>query len=631
MTASLLFRILSLSAGFFIIACTSNDTLYKKSIQFLSAQVEERRNIDENTKRYRQWHTVTLSFEGPETTEIADINPFTDYKLMVEFWSGENQHLIRGFYAADGNAAHSGAASGKIWQVRFTPNKPGEWHYKATLHRGKNIAVSDESSNVEKIALANKTGSFQVFRSNKKGPDFRAPDRGLLKTSNGYFQFSSSQNYWLKGGTNSPENLLAYEGFDGTYRLGAKVRDGEAAAPRTIHSFKKHLSDWREGDPTWANNKGKSLIGAMNYLASEGMNSVYFLTLNITGDGNDVWPYRDPEDVTRFDVSKLEQWNILFDHMQSKGILLHLVTQETENELMLDNGETGFERRLYLNELIARFAHHPALIWNLGEENGPAHWRPEGQNDQQRKDMAIFLKTHDPYEHPILLHTHATPEDKTHIAGPLLGFKYLDGLSFQVANRETVNTQTRKWRQKARNAGKDWLITMDEIGMWHTGAMPDTFNPSHDSLRRHVLWGHLLGGGGGVEWYFGAKFPENDLTVEDFRLRKNLWQQTRHALDFFTTYVPFWALEDCENISDRQDAYCAKKTDEFYILYLPEGGTSFIALPDNANYTVTWFNPLAGGPLQRGSTPRIKGSPRVEIGMPPQQNGNDWVVLIKKQ
>ncbi len=35
------------------------------------------------------------------------------------------------------------------------------------------------------------------------------------------------------------------------------------------------------------------------------MNSVYFLTLNILGDGKDVWPYINPKDLTQFDVSKL--------------------------------------------------------------------------------------------------------------------------------------------------------------------------------------------------------------------------------------------------------------------------------------------------------------------------------------
>ena len=42
---------------------------------------------------------------------------------------------------------------------------------------------------------------------------------------------------------------------------------------------------------------------------------------------------------------------------------------EAENEDWLDNGQLGTERRLFYRELIARFGHHPAIRWNLCEEN----------------------------------------------------------------------------------------------------------------------------------------------------------------------------------------------------------------------------------------------------------------------
>ena len=51
--------------------------------------------------------------------------------------------------------------------------------------------------------------------------------------------------------------------------------------------------------------------------------------------------------------------------------------EETENEMLLDNGEVGVERRLYYRDLIARFGHHLALNWNLGEENG---WDDRGKD-----------------------------------------------------------------------------------------------------------------------------------------------------------------------------------------------------------------------------------------------------------
>ena len=442
-----------------------------------------------------QWETLTLNFRGPQTSEQARVNPFTNYRLDVNFVHQKKAIKVRGYFAADGRAAETSARAGNQWNARFTPDLLGLWRYKATLYYGEDIAISDEPG--ELIPLANATGEFEVTPNTQAEPNFRA--LGRLGVDAGYFRFSSSGNYWLKGGTNSPENLLAYEGFDDTYRIAAEARDGEAAPPTDIHTFTAHLKDWQEGDPSWQDGRGKALIGGFNYLASQGMNAAYFLTLNLLGDGKDVWPYASPDNFTRFDCSKLDQWEIAFQRMQAKGILLHIVTQETENELMLDNGETGRLRKLYYRELIARFSHHLGLVWNLGEENGPANFSPNGQDTEQRKAMASYFKANDPYQHPVLLHTHATPHGKEEILPDLLGLRDLDGLSFQVHKREDVVTEVNKWRARANEAGHPWLITMDEIGMWHTGALPDAQDPNHDTLRRHALWGSLLAGSAGVE------------------------------------------------------------------------------------------------------------------------------------
>jgi len=425
-----------------------------------------------------QWHTLTLSFTGPETSEKAENNPFLNYRLAVEFKHAETQYVIRGFYAADGNSAETSADYGNIWHVRFTPDRPGKWSYSAALHSGENIALDNDLSNGTLIDISSPVGDFIVVDSDKDEPDFRS--HGHLEAANGYFRFRDSDKYWLKGGTDSPENLLAYVGFDDTYRIQSSSNDGEAHTTQQIHEYAPHLKDWQSGDPHWKNGKGKSLIGAFNYLASTGVNASYFLTMNILGDGKDVWPYVSPDDFTRFDVSKLDQWEIVFKHMQSKGIFLHMVLQETENETMLDNGDTGPMRRLYLTELVARFGHHLAMNWNLGEENGPAPFTPTAQNDYQRRAMASFIKEIDPYQHPVLLHTHSHDPERSDILEQIVGFKDLDGLSLQVDQPKNAAGVVSEWRNKAAKSGHNWMITMDEIGPWHTGALPDSLDPDHD-------------------------------------------------------------------------------------------------------------------------------------------------------
>jgi hypothetical protein len=74
-------------------------------------------------------------------------------------------------------------------------------------------------------------------------------------------------------------------------------------------------------------------------------------------------------------------------------------------------GNLGTERKLYCRELIARFSHHLALNWNIGEENM--------QTDQQRKNMAKFIYDHDPYKHNIVIHTY--PGQQEQVYRPFLG------------------------------------------------------------------------------------------------------------------------------------------------------------------------------------------------------------------
>ena len=156
------------------------------------------------------------------------------------------------------------------------------------------------------------------------------------------------------------------------------------------------------------------------------------------GDGEDVWPWTDYDERYRFDCSKLDQWEIVFSHMEKLGLMLHVVTQETENEAMLDIGKTGTQRKLYYRELVARFAHHLAITWNLGEENGIAPWTPHGQDEAMQKAMADYLRKIDPYDHLTVIHTHNKKPSRDRIITPLLAHPTLDGLSLQVDNPKDV-------------------------------------------------------------------------------------------------------------------------------------------------------------------------------------------------
>ena len=296
----------------------------------------------------KQWHKVTLTFDGPETEETAEINPFTDYRLIVRFKKDGKVYEIPGYYAADGQAGTSSAEAGNKWRVHFNPEEAGVWQFKASFRKGKEIAIRDEADFGEALAFDGTEGELEILPSDKSGSDFRAKGRIQVSDNGRFFQYAGTGDYFLKAGADSPENFLAYHEFDGTYRHLSEAREGEADPKEKLHRYEAHLQDWKAGDPTWQDGKGKAMIGALNYLASKGMNAVYFLVMNINGDGKDVWPYLSHEERMRFDCSKLDQWEVVFDHMEKLGLLMHVVTQETENELLLDNGNTERERKIIL-------------------------------------------------------------------------------------------------------------------------------------------------------------------------------------------------------------------------------------------------------------------------------------------
>ncbi len=567
----------------------------------------------------RQWHRVTLTVDGPDTSETAPANPFRNYRFEVEFTQGGRRLVVPGFFAADGNAAETGAEAGNQWQAHFTPDTVGEWTYRVSFRSGVDCALADSPEAGRPVAPHGARGTFRVGPTNKSGRDHRA--KGLLRyVGEHYLQFAGTGEYFLKGGADSPENFLAYVDFDGQGRArspNVKSRKGEAR-PKPAHRYQPHEADWRPGDPGWRDGRGRGIIGALNYLAAQGMNSVYFLTMNVGGDGKDVWPWIAPDVRDRFDCSKLAQWEIVFQHMDRQGIALHVITQEQENDQLLDEGALGPERRLYYRELIARFGHHPAVAWNLGEENT--------NTDEQRGAFCRYIRRIDPYDHPIVMHTF--PGKYEQIYTPLLGNTDFCGPSLQMGDMKQTHRETLAWVRRSAEAGRKWVVCLDEIGPAHTGVKPDKDDPGHDEVRRHALWGNLMAGGAGAEWYFGYRYAHNDLNCEDWRSRQAMWDQTRHALVFFQQYLPFPRMASADRLTPRDDDYVFALHGEVYTVYLPEARTTDLRLPEG-RFSVKWYDPRRGGPLADGSVTALRGPGSRSLGQPPREPHRDWAVLLR--
>ncbi|KAA5541756.1 DUF5060 domain-containing protein [Roseiconus nitratireducens] len=593
----------------------------------------------------QRWHKLTFNLSGPYAHEQDNApNPFTDHRMTVRFrHSDGTEYTVPGYFAADGDAANTSAESGTVWRAHFAPDRVGAWRYEVSFRTGRNAALDVQPSGAPLDPFDSVSGSIDIAESDKSGRDLRAHGR-LDYVGQRYLRFAGTGKYFLKAGADAPETLLAYADFDNT------IAGNPRRAP--LKTWQPHRGDWEQGDPTWADGKGKGLIGAINYLSGKGCNAFSFLTYNAGGDGDNVWPFIDREDKLHYDCSKLDQWGIVFDHGTQRGMYLHFKMQETENDdhkrgknqgnvpESLDGGDLGTQRKLYCRELIARFGHNLALNWNLGEENT--------QTTAQQIAMIDYLAALDAYKHPIVVHTF--PDQQDQVYRPLLGDRSkLTGVSLQNSSLKTTHEQTVKWVDASREAGKPWVVAFDESGSAAHAQCPDLGYRGFDGhdrqgkmahtqheVRKFTLWGTLMGGGAGNEYYFGYQFDENDIVCEDWRSRDQSWDYCRIAINFFHDHdLPFWEMANADDLvgNPQHDVskYCFAKAGHSYLVYLPNGGSTELDLSGAKKevFDVVWFDPRSGGELQIGSVQQVTGGTTVSLGQPPANPDQDWLIWLR--
>ncbi len=572
------------------------------------------------TGQFKRWHQLDLNLSGPLAKEDSAVNPFSDYRFDVIFKKGSRTLRVPGFFAADGNAANTSATKGNVWRCIFRPDEVGTWTYRISFRTGTDVTATNDTTVGVALAPYNGiTGSITVTETDKMEPDFRA--KGFLRpvASQHYHRFQDGE-YFIKAGPNSPENFLGYYEFDNTVNTNS---GNYITAPSGLHHYNNHLQDWQTGDPTWQNGEGKRIIGAVNYIASKGLNTIYFIVMKNGGTG-DVHPWTGFTDYDRYDVSKLGQWDIVFNHMNKKGILIHFLFSERQNSKLLNNGDLGRERKIYYREMVARFGHHLVLQWNEGEENR--------LTAAQRTAVFAYMAALDPYGHPQTIHNNIGTangvliEDSL-VFNPHLGDLNMDGTSIQGRSINDAHALTLKWRNKSNATANKWAVCIDEPH-WQTPALRDGAGNNHPAQIREVLWGNLLGGGAGIEWYMGAT---DDWQLEDWRSRDSLFSLSRIGLDFFRTYLFYWEMSPADNLTSRADDFVFAKNGQTYALFLEGGGTASLNLAGQAGtYNVFWFDPIRGGDLQTGSVLQVAGGSSISIGNPPSNPTADWVALVQR-
>ncbi len=554
-----------------------------------------------------------------------------------------SQIMVAGFFAGDG----SGGAAGNVWRVLLNPDEAGTWSYSVSFHEGSNAAVNPGTGTTR--LPDGVTGNFVVAERDIAAPGFKK--WGLLEYQESgptlaryYLKFRDGP-YFIKGGANGPEDFLGYAGFDNTP---APATDGTAKG--ILFDYGAHVIDWNAGDPTWTTTNpdsvgddGKGIIGALNYLASHNVNTIFFVVNTIGGDTQETYPWVGPivnrggdqasgyttNDNTHYDLSKLEQWEIVFDHAQEKGIYLHVTLNEGEgtNKRELDDGVLGTERKLFYRELIARFAHHNAMQWNACIEYDGKFDPPSGATGEQLqfapatiREFADYLNAADPYDHPTTVHnTGRRPEESfdAFVGDTQFGitsfqdFAEIGGIgSGGTDAARTPGLLVETMRETTATNGRPLPISLDELRSTVEDGLPEHLTgATHEDQRRAITWPTFLSGGNYENHLHLAEDPpgtgwDHDTQVFDLFQQSFEWMWYARR---FVEQLPFWEMQpNDDRITNDSDAEVFEKPGEYYAVYLPNSGDPTIDLADSpGTFMVRWIDPLTG--LVVGSDTSVSG------------------------
>jgi hypothetical protein len=578
------------------------------------------KNLDQSIKK---WHKIELFLAGPNLTEEAAT--YRNYRLDVTFVSPSNKiYKVPGFFDADGDPANSGASSGNVWKARFCAGEAGNWTYSVSFVSGVDVAAS-LTGGAGGTSPDGQQGNFMVGSQDKTGKDFRAKGK-LQYVGEHYLRFDDGDNF-IKCGANSPEIFMSDKDFDGTTSVSNSIGNVDHNA---------QTSSWNTGDPTWKNGLGKGIIGVVNYLSSKGVNAHYFLSMNIEGDGKRTFPYIDANSPYVFDVSKLGQWELVFSQFDAKGLMIHFQTTETENASYFEGLEGGvattqfsIARKIYYRELIARFGHHLAITWNVGEENNAPSGTKPVNTVSQRKLFAERLRDLTYYKDNIVIHNGGSGQNNAlNLYPSLLSDVNYTGTSLQLPFGNTsTHDNIKYWWSESEKAAQKWVISFDEP--YADGSTKDLV-----LLRNETIWGTLLAGGQ-MEWYHGAG---GDLKIDlDYSSLEPQWEAIGIAANFMNSYLSkdIHKMSPDDNLIQNGTSinnYVLAETGETYLIYLKNGGEPIVNLSAKSGqvFNVQWFDPRNGGNLINANDVTA-GTSFTSLGNPPNNASSDWVVLVKNK
>jgi hypothetical protein len=256
---------------------------------------------------------------------------------------------------------------------------------------------------------------------------------------------------------------------------------------------------------------------------------------------------------------------------------------------------------------------------------------------QQRiRDFAGYVKSIDPYDHPITVHSAGDPIEALRFT---FGDERFSLTSIQLGQRKT-DTLTEKFRTATAAAGRPLPVSMDEFTIGRGQDRNSVPVNDTERWRKEKLWPTYLSGGN-IEFILGDRLETDTFKTPE---HEKLWDYVWYARRFLEN-LPFHEMEAADELVNaaaniavtlnhshmqyQMGAQVFAKHSKVYAIWLPTGvATGSINQREvTGQFTLQWYNPRTGNYVGKQKT--ICGGGPVPLGSPPSDVEQDWCVLIQ--
>ena len=260
----------------------------------------------------KKWRTVTISFDGPHTDEMADDpNPF-DVELQCSFTHTKGDSIVApGFYNGHNQ-----------WLVRFTPNSEGTWKWSSRSSIDKMDGIS---------------GTIEVG--------------GNDSNNHGAIQICEDDPMTLCYEDGTPYHLLAFE-TDWLFALdyGNPELSKTKQLINTVaeNGFNQIVMNVYAFDASWP--KDPDLLPEYNY-----------------GSRLDIFPFLGNNENPDLNVDFFKHLDGVIELLAEKRIVAHLMIYVWNKKVSWPEANSEADNR-YFDYVVKRYQAYPNIVWDISKE-----------------------------------------------------------------------------------------------------------------------------------------------------------------------------------------------------------------------------------------------------------------------